>query len=304
MHVDMGPCVLCDVENAETIADGDYDGIHQRCPQCGEFWLTGTGAVVMQRVTKLDRVKIFGHIRDQNALREVPELTSDRIKLICAAPLPRIVERADRLLSYAIRSHDGLGARVHRDDPALVAVTYSKDSQDVNYLLDFLNSEGLARRNPNQTATIEPKGYMRFEALQQQSRTSAQGFVAMWFDDSMQPAFDEGFDVGIRRAGYDPLRVDNVEHIGKIDDEIIAQIRRSRFVIADFTGHRAGVYFEAGFALGLNLPVIWTCRKNDIHNLHFDIRQFNCIDWEEPPELATRLSNRIEAVIGEGPRKQ
>ncbi|MFC1886373.1 hypothetical protein ACFLZM_04890, partial [Thermodesulfobacteriota bacterium] len=67
---------------------------------------------------------------------------------------------------------------------------------------------------------------------------------------------------------------------GKIDDEIIAQIRRSRFIVADFTGHRGGVYYEAGFAKGLGLEVIWTCNKNDIDKLHFDIRQYNCIDWD------------------------
>jgi hypothetical protein len=119
----------------------------------------------------------------------------------------------------------------------------------------------------------------------------------------MREAYARGFEVGIRQAGYDPLRVDRVEHVGKVDDEIIAEIRRSRFVVADFTGHRAGVYFEAGFALGLNLPVIWTCRRDHIADLHFDIRQFNCIDWTEPDELADRLQKRIEAVIGAGPRK-
>ena len=40
------------------------------------------------------------------------------------------------------------------------------------------------------------------------------------------------------------------------------QIRKSKFLIADFTGQRGGVYYEAGFAYGLGLPVIWTCRKD------------------------------------------
>ena len=38
-------------------------------------------------------------------------------------------------------------------------------------------------------------------------------------------------------------------------------------------------------------------------DLHFDIRQYNCIDWETPDELARRLKVRIEAVIGDGPLK-
>ena len=62
-----------------------------------------------------------------------------------------------------------------------------------------------------------------------------------------------------------------------------------------------GDYFEAGFTLGLDLPVIWTCRKNDMGGLHFAIRQFNTIDWEEPTELAWRLRRRIEATLGKGP---
>ena len=33
----------------------------------------------------------------------------------------------------------------------------------------------------------------------------------------------------------------------------MAEIRRSRFVVADYTGQVNGVYFEAGFALGLGL---------------------------------------------------
>ncbi len=125
----------------------------------------------------------------------------------------------------------------------------------------------------------------------------------MWFDESLRDASENGLERGIRDAGYDPLRIDRLEHVRKIDDEIIAQIRRSRFVVADFTGHRGGVYFEAGFALGLNLPVFWTCRQDQIGDLHFDIRQFNCIDWNEPGDLADRLQKRIEAVIGAGPRK-
>ena len=126
----------------------------------------------------------------------------------------------------------------------------------------------------------------------------------MWFDDELNDAYQDGFQAGILDAGYDPIRVDKIEHINRIDDEIISQIKASRFVVADFTGHRSGVYFEAGYALGLDMPVIWTCRKSDMGNLHFDIRQFNCIDWESPDDLATRLRRRVEATVGLGPGKE
>lgn len=126
---------------------------------------------------------------------------------------------------------------------------------------------------------------------------SVNAFVAMWFADEMKVIYKQGIEPAIEDTGYRSRRVDYVEHIDKIDDLIIAEIRESRFVVADFTGHRAGVYFEAGFALGLGLPVIWTCRKDDVEKLHFDIRQYNCIDWIDSADLRTRLTNRIRAAI-------
>ena len=93
------------------------------------------------------------------------------------------------------------------------------------------------------------------------------------------------------------MKVDLVEHNGKIDDFIVAQIRRSGLLVADFTGHRGGVYFEAGFAMGLGIPVIWTCRDSDIDELHFDTRQYNHIAWTNPQDLQERLQNRIAATI-------
>lgn len=118
----------------------------------------------------------------------------------------------------------------------------------------------------------------------------------------MTPAYERGLRVGIERAGHMPVRVDRTEHVNRIDDEIVAWIRRSAFVVADFTEQKAGVYFEAGFALGLSLPVIWSCRKDDISKLHFDVRRYICIDRTDENELARRLQLRIEAIVGRGPR--
>lgn len=71
-------------------------------------------------------------------------------------------------------------------------------------------------------------------------------------------------------------------HNNKIDDQIVAEIRRSKLVLVDATGARPNAYFEAGFAAGLGIPVIWCCSSNPMppglssgawtDNLPFDIR--------------------------------
>jgi len=125
----------------------------------------------------------------------------------------------------------------------------------------------------------------------------------MWFDDRLEPTWTDGVKLAITDAGYEPKRIDKHPHNNRIDDEIIAMIRRSRFVVSDLTGNRAGVYFESGFAFGLDLPVIWTCRVDRLHRVHFDNRQYNFVLWrhDQLVQFKEALQYRIEATVGRGP---
>jgi hypothetical protein len=161
---------------------------------------------------------------------------------------------------------------------------------------------------------LTSKGFERLEELEAGNPESAQGFIAMWFATEMAEA-SIAIEGAVSDAGYAPLRIDKKEHNNDISDEIIAEIRRSRFLIADATcgsvtpegnSHpigvlRGGVYYEAGFATGLNIPVIWSCREDCIGFVHFDTRQYAHVLWNEPSQLRVALKNRIVAVAGWGP---
>ncbi len=182
-------------------------------------------------------------------------------------------------------------------------------SEDFEYLLGYLSDQDLIDRhginNPAQECALTFRGYAHLEALEQNASASSRAFVAMWFDPSMRDARDKGIKLAIRQSGYEPVVIDEQEHVGRIDDEIVAEIRRSRFLVADFThgeaGARGGVYYEVGFAHGLGIPAILTCRSDRMPDLHFDTRQYNHIVWKTPEELRVKLVQRISAVIGEGP---
>ncbi len=119
----------------------------------------------------------------------------------------------------------------------------------------------------------------------------------MWFHEVMDAVYTQGLRPAIADAGYDPLRIDQKKHNDKIDDEIVAEIRRSGLLVADFTGDRGGVYYEAGLAVGLGIPVIRTCRKDHLPQLHLDTRQFLHLVWETPEELYTLLFDHIRATV-------
>ena len=80
-------------------------------------------------------------------------------------------------------------------------------------------------------------------------------------------------------------------------DEIIGQIRKSKMMVADFTGNRQNVYFEAGFAYGLGLNVIYTCKEEEKERIHFDIQHNNFIFRKDEFDLYKRLKQRIAATI-------
>lgn len=299
------PCEACGTEQADSYPS-DFDGIHQKCPRCGEFKLAGSAASVLrQGVGENRRARLSGWIREQNHSGSVPMITTNVLEGVLNRPLPPVSERALSLLKEAERELESLEDQFNINDPRFLAATYSASKGEVTYLLKMLKELGYAEATAmGGNCEILPAGYMKLDEMRGRSPDSTQGFIAMWFEDGLKSAYEDGFEMGVMRAGYDPIRMDRIEHINRIDDEIIRQINASKFLVADFTGHRGGVYFEAGYALGRELPVFWTCRKSDMHELHFDIRQFNCIDWESSEELADRLATRLEAVLGLGPRRQ
>jgi hypothetical protein len=293
-------CPLCGQEaQFSAISPGDAQEI--TCKVCGKFSLTGSMAATVNNLDARLRQKIGFWTRDQNELGEAPVVNTGTDEFVRRIPDKTVMERAERLLQEGIKLQRDLGSTFNMRSPELIGVTHSRSINDVVALADLLWRRGLLYdtfKNGN-VAQVTPDGFIHANTTN--TTASANGFIAMWFNRSMDAARDDGLDPAIRSAGYTPVIVSGVEHINKIDDEIIAQIRRSKFLVADFTGHRGGVYFEAGFAMGLGLPVFWTCRQDELDKLHFDIRQYNCIDWVDPPSLRTRLARRIEAVLGRGP---
>ena len=241
---------------------------------------------------------------------EWPLVTPDVIEQIRMMRGLHPYERADRLLRYFAEIPYGLGTPWQLDDQDLIKAMVQcecVDEREVHFLVEFLENQGwfkpLGLMN-HIAGTVTLHGHARI-ANMQNSIDSSQAFVAMWFDPSIDGLYERGIKPAIEAAGYNPLRIDQKPDANKIDDEIIAEIRRSRFVVADFThgagGARGGVYYEAGFAYGLNIPVIFTCHEDMFDKIHFDTRQYNHIGWSEPEDLVGPLEQRILARIGEGP---
>lgn len=273
------------------------------CPRCGRFEITRTAAINFGRYRDdLKKVALLsGWIREQAVQGTLPQISSEELDRILALPFPPYIQRMEAYLKAAAKRQGSPNAYFDSMDPSFIAVSYSVDANELAAIRLHLVDEDLFAATGGNLCRVTGRGFIETDKLSANIASTFNGFVAMWFAEEMREIYATAFAPAIRAAGYSPIRVDSIEHIGKIDDEIISQIRRAKFLVADFTGHRAGVYFEAGFGLGLGKPVIWTCRKDEIDQLHFDIRQYNCLVWDKAEDLRERLSVRISATIGDGP---
>ncbi len=239
-------------------------------------------------------------IRSSNALS-----TSERIDGFLKYCELKKIRPGQNCFSFIASNNYDSGIGFKYADLDLLAWTESSDMSDFLGFSKFLKSANYIEADNSLTSDA----FKRIEEFERANINSKQVFVAMWFDPLVSHIFEEAIAPAIREAGFDPIRIDRKEHNNKIDDEIIAELRQSRFVIADFTsathereGHteaiaRGGVYYEAGFAHGMGIPVIWTCRYDMIGLVHFDTRQYNHIDWRDTTDLKKRLYDRIRATI-------
>ncbi len=278
----------------------------------GDYKITPEGYNEVLCLDATDKAKLTTILIDlRRAGDHAPWVTPDLVKRAKnEEPLPVYV-RAERLLRYLVdRPHqvgDFLDFYGIENDLEAFAQTESVISSELTFFVNYLRNRGwLEDSHSPGDFVIAVEGYAHI-AKQAAQRDSSQCFVAMWFDDSMNSAYEEGIKKAVEECGYTPLRIDKKPDVNKIDDEIIAEIRRSRFVVADFThdkktGVRGGVYYEAGFAYGLGLEVIYSCRKGLEKELNFDTRQYHHILWETQEDLRKQLKDRIRARVGDGPK--
>ncbi len=311
-------CAIWDTDANKTVSTGDRIALSSSRAG-GSYEISRSAVKELNNVDLEAKARLTTWLVDQRrAGNEQPIISTAEISLAQTSRMLSVSERRDRLLLAVNHIAPRLGEGVNYQDSdserdELLAWTESVELDELGKLVEFAESQHLLDDEHIISLTLD--GYTHLDRLLNSPKNSKQAFVAMWFNDEVTDAYLQGIEPAILEAGYLPMRIDKKEHNNKIDDEIIAEIKRSMFVIADFTCglfedgktknaiHRGGVYYEAGFAQGLGIPVIWTCREDQINLVHFDTRQFNHVTWSNPQELKQKLLNRIGAVIGDGPLK-
>ena len=295
------------------------DGSRGICENCGPLWTP----VYIPEAYKSKIYLIAGWLYEFNRDRDKDERLSlsepeDFERLLNDSRMPKThMQRLEKLLINLYRSSDVVGENFYAgyfgDDeiPGVVtgetekilpiSIAYAKDLDEVYGMLHALEQLGFMARMPedSQQYIITPKGFEKAEQLLSSNIESKSVFVAMDYRKEHLGAFYNAIYPACDACGFRAMIIKDKDHNNGITDEIIVEIKKSKFVVVDYTYNNYGAYWEAGYAQGLGRVVIRCCNKKwfDDNGLHFDVKHYRTLIWEDLDDLTKQLKANIRYNI-------
>lgn len=301
-------CPVCKLPNQSGEQWDSQERFTMECERCGgPFTITATAARTVEK--RALSALLSAWLRDQtDAGRDVPEISSKNIDTILDnLPVYSVLQKQVMVLRVIARRSSYPGQTVRLLPATAYPLAWAQNENEFEFYVRTLEERGLLRKTDTDTRTISDldiavevtsDGWTYLDEATSTAPFTEKVFVAMSFSQSMKPIWEDAIRPALSDAGYRPYRIDSDPHIDRIDAKIISEIRDSRFLLADVTEHKHGVYFEAGYALGIGLPVIWSVREDHLSGTHFDTRQYNHIVWHTADQLKEKLYFVVCAVIG------
>lgn len=302
-------CPLCDMD-ASGWADLNKDE-HYSCPRCGKFIVTWQ-LVLNIEVPKELRPYLSAATRQASEEGNERTLTASNWREIAdtqrTITIPAKLERILRVIGQKAGTPGGVcPIDIHQDFPLFSAVTMT---ELVEYL-DYLRTQNLLRTPANFDLSISKlspasvtgdyvltiEGWQKIAPMPTPGGERDRCFVAMWFKPDLDAVYESGFAKAVEQCGFRPYRVKDDPTNKSVIDQILSEIRRAHFVVADYTGQRQSVYYEAGFAHGLGREVISCCQEGSTDKLAFDTRHLGHIVWKDAADLRVKLADSIRANI-------
>jgi hypothetical protein len=270
------------------------------CKRCGKFLMTSELSEELWRSQPPWWFRLSAWVRERQERGE-PYPTIEGTPEEIEAWLLQLIERRS----------ESIGSAVALNHEEIAPLIWARHREEVKALLRHLRDLDRIEFDAAPTGgavRLRPEGLFRLEELAKSDVLNDQVFVAMWFPAKttpeyakMQAAYNDGIAKAIEAAGFKPWRVDLESRGERIDAQVMVDIRRSRAMVADATGHRPSVTYEAGLAEGLGKPVIWTVHEDWFKGLPFDTRQFPHLEWKTPEQLAKDLRPVIEHRLRKKP---
>jgi hypothetical protein len=303
-------CPVCASPAERVPGTGDF--ARYICLRCGEFILNGSAEATIGGFLsgKPTRRSLMSHtIRRMQVTSHPPPRISDTDlpSYWAAERLPPPQQRADNLIIWCGDNQEGPAWQAGTTVAEISAwigteISSYPGREGLDWLNAQLKTESLYEwwdPAPDEFhMRLTMPGWQRYHQLKKRDVDSRAAFMAMKFGDPLlNKAVDECFRPAVDRTGFLLRLLTDNQCAGLIDDQLLAAMLASRFIIADLSHGNQGAYWEAGFGEGLGLPVIYTCEttKWAESKTHFDTNHMVTIIWD-PADLQ-KAQNLLTATI-------
>lgn len=308
-------CFLCGYEKAVYDRFGPFeDDIRVRCERCNRYGMTKQFTYGFQnRMGEIGYI-LSGLARELMESKTVLMLNTNNAESYAKNyPVPDVTSPEEKALKFLQRLRNRtsyFGQQIvfydiEKDYP----LAYAKNSDEFISLLNLLQEKKLiefnlakeASRKGLFWATLKVEGWDLTNKLRTVNKESQQGFIAIWFDDSMDESI-AAIEKGIEEAGYKPICIKKPFFKEAIMDKALSEIRKSRFIVVDLSEDRGSVFFEAGFAHGLGIEAIYVYNKSKNKlPAEFYVTHYQCHGYDSSERLTDLVKNAIMARIPKNP---
>ncbi len=311
-----GYCPICQSASNIKYEDNDKSITNVDCKSCGKFELTNSALIMFQRSVVKDKVLSLSFtIRQNQTSKQSFKIDTVMMRKLLSTPFNSLkpFEQANKLLLWIGNNVGKPNGETNIELKNLLSVIGSSDEDGLKYVAYYLKDQGYIKNinfsystqdgagyPPEDllTAQMTFKGWAKFEELERTNKDSKLVFMAMKYgDDELELIYKRNIKKALDSTGFEIRKLEDEKRAGLIDDKLRVEIRRSKFLIADLTHDNNGAYWEAGYAEGLGMPVIYICKKEKFKKkkTHFDTNHHLTVIWDK--ENLTEFEEELKATI-------
>ena len=300
-------CKLCgSFDDCQSSADVNYT--FYKCIYCGTYKINDLAEHFWNKVSSEEK-EILAYLSFENYFFGSKQTSKNYF--IIDSDYKKIIEninnspdiQMERLIKFIYSGKTKL-ENIHLNSINKLRIG-SFDTGHIYRLVEHLVKKNLLKEYNTGFYHLKLEGFNYFQEITRGNLKANHGFMALQFKSSADQFYKNYLKYFVQNLGLELKDMRELNSAGIINVKMEAEIRRSKFLIADITPDEnnklnPNVMWEAGFAEGLAIPVFYICEKNKLSEHPFDIRNHYRVEYDtDNPEEG--LSNLKAALINTFP---
>ncbi|MFC5648914.1 hypothetical protein ACFPYJ_07190 [Paenibacillus solisilvae] len=297
METETKRCLFCDQIVAVKQKGMDDWYISCNCSPGGTYALDRASYDSYYALSYSEKRQLFpvisAYIREMTDCDEQVRLSYKDIQMFESSPIipTTIEEKGIKLLRYLHRhcSKPGEAVVIHQLSSSY-NLTYSMNLQELVYIIEKLKGEEYIERVGGkfwltdkgwQEAVLCAGGQRLKPCLLLVSGTSEQ---RVEWPEELFPKLEQ--------CGYLP-RMMEITDSGALNAQTMQLISESKLLIADVSGQASLACFAAGYALGVDVPVLWVVHSADANKMKMPFDRIRPLIWDSEESLGQMLEQQL-----------